>query len=302
MLWLPLPAALAHINVWAVRDGAGWALFDSGMHTAQAQQVWRALTAPAGPLGGLPPTRVFATHMHPDHVGIAGWLQREFDCELWMTREEYLHCRLLVADTGREAPAAATRFYRRAGWDADAIAQYRHRFGRFGEMVAPLPESFRRVREGQRIPVQDHAWRVIVGNGHSPEHACFHCADRGLLISGGQVLPLISSNVSVFPTEPDADPLEDWLQSIAKLRREVPDDVLVLPAHDDPFRGLHARLDRLARKRAAGLQDLRALLGRAPRRRRHLRVVVPASDRQPSAAATRRWREPGLPQPPGAAR
>jgi glyoxylase-like metal-dependent hydrolase (beta-lactamase superfamily II) len=268
VLWLrlPLPASLAYINIWAVRDGAGWAVFDSGMLTAQAQQVWRALAAPGGALGGLPPTRVFATHMHPDHVGMAGWLQHEFGCELWMTGEEYLHCRLLVADTGREAPTIATRFYRRAGWNAAAIARYRERFGRFGEMVAPLPESFQRLRDGQHIPIQDHAWRVIVGSGHSPEHACFHCADRQLLISGDQVLPLISSNVSVFPTEPNADPLEDWLQSIARLRRDVPDDVLVLPAHNDPFRGLHARLDRLSGKRAAGLQHLRALLAREPRR------------------------------------
>lgn len=266
VLWLrlALPAKLAHINVWAVRDGPGWAVFDTGMHTDETELAWRRTVAADGPLGGLPLTRVFATHMHPDHAGMAGWLQSEFGCELWMTREEYLNCRLLVADTGRAAPAGAMRFYRRAGWDAAAIEQFRARFGHFGSMVSPLPESLRRVRDGQRITIGAHEWRVVVGSGHSPEHACFHCPALGLMISGDQVLPLISSNVSVFPTEPLADPLHDWLQSIARLREAIPDDVLVLPAHDDPFRGLHARLDRLAGKRIVGLQRLRRLLADAP--------------------------------------
>jgi len=66
-----------------------------------------------------------------------------------------------------------------------------------------------------------------------------------VLISGDQVLPRISSNVSVFPTEPDANPLSEWLESLAAIKRQIPDDVLVLPSHNEPFRGLHARLEAL---------------------------------------------------------
>ena len=110
-----------------------------------------------------------------------------------------------------------------------------------------------------------HEWRVIVGNGHSPEHACLHCDELKLLVSGDQVLPRISSNVSVFPTEPDADPLADWIASIAKLRAAVPDDVLVLPSHGEPFRGLHARLDRLASGHEKSLQRLRRALAEPKR-------------------------------------
>ena len=52
--------------------------------------------------------------------------------------------------------------------------------------------------------------------------------------------------------------MSDWLDSLAKLKREVPDDVLVLPAHNECFRGLHARIDALAaarRRRCAGCAD-----------------------------------------------
>jgi glyoxylase-like metal-dependent hydrolase (beta-lactamase superfamily II) len=204
--------------------------------------------------------------MHPDHIGMAGWITHRYNCRLWMTRLEYLNCRVLAADTGREAPEDGVRFYRKAGWTADDIETYRARFGNFGKMIHKLPDSYRRLQDGQQLTLGAHEWRVIVGTGHSPEHACFYCPGLKLLISGDQVLPRISSNVSVFPTEPDADPLADWLASLAKIKREVPDDVLVLPAHNDPFRGLHARLDHLATGHERGLERLREILEDEPRR------------------------------------
>jgi glyoxylase-like metal-dependent hydrolase (beta-lactamase superfamily II) len=248
VLWLrmrlPMPA-LNHINLWALEDGAGWTIVDTGMQTADTAGDWqRAL---AGILGRRPVVRVICTHMHPDHVGMAGWLTRQHECRLWMTRLEYVTCRMLVADSGREAPPDGVRFYRAAGWDEEALEHYRARFGRFGKAVHALPDSYRRVLDGEELQIGGRAWRAVVGRGHSPEHLCLHCPELGILISGDQVLPRITSNVSVFPTEPDADPLAEWLESLAAIKRRVPDEVLVLPSHNEPFRGLHARLEELTR-------------------------------------------------------
>jgi glyoxylase-like metal-dependent hydrolase (beta-lactamase superfamily II) len=196
---------------------------------------------------------------------MAGWLTRKFQCRLWMTRLEYLTCRTLVADTGREAPEEAIRFYAQCGWPEEALDTYRARFGGFGKYMHALPDSFRRLTDGERLRIGAHEWSVVVGRGHSPEHACLVNADLGVMISGDQVLPRISSNVSVFPTEPDADPLADWIGSIEKLRAQLDDSLLVLPAHGDPFRGLHARLDRLASGHERGLERLRRSLAEPKR-------------------------------------
>jgi glyoxylase-like metal-dependent hydrolase (beta-lactamase superfamily II) len=265
VLWLrlPLPFALDHINVWALRDGEGWTLVDTGVRTKDSMAAWEA--AFEGPLRGLPVTRVIVTHMHPDHVGLAGWLTRRFDCRLWMTRLEYVICRMLVADTGREAPEEGGRFYRACGWTEEQIAQYRIRFGGFGKAVHHLPDAYRRIEEGEVLTVDGRPWRVVVGNGHSSEHACLYREEDGVVISGDQVLPKISSNVSVWPTEPDADPLSDWLASLAKLKRELPADTLILPSHGEPFTGLHARLDALTRGHERSLERLLRLL-REPKR------------------------------------
>jgi glyoxylase-like metal-dependent hydrolase (beta-lactamase superfamily II) len=245
VMWMqmPLPIQLNHINIWRIDDDGGWAVVDTGMHTDATIAAWREIHSKTASQGRL--TRVIATHMHPDHVGMAGWLAQEHQCRLWMTRTEYLTCRILAADTGRQAPQEALSFYRRAGWDDATLAVYCSKFGGFGKHIHVLPESYRRIVDGESIRIGANTWRVLVGTGHSPEHACLYCAELKLLISGDQVLPRISSNVSLFPTEPDANPMDDWLRSLAKIKREVPDDVLVLPSHGKCFRGLHARLDEL---------------------------------------------------------
>jgi glyoxylase-like metal-dependent hydrolase (beta-lactamase superfamily II) len=256
VLWLrqPLGGSLGFINVWAIADGDGWALVDTGVQTRETSQAWRVAFAET--LGGRPVTRMICTHLHPDHVGLAGWITRKFDCRLWMTRLEYFQCRMLAADTGREAPEDGVRFFRAAGWDEEGIDAYKARFGGFGKMIYPLPDSYRRMFDGEAFAIGDHSWRVVTGQGHSPDHACLYCPELGVLISGDQVLPRISSNVSVFPTEPDADPLTDWITSLAKVKAAVPDTVLVLPAHNDPFLGLHARIDHLINGHERGLGRL----------------------------------------------
>jgi glyoxylase-like metal-dependent hydrolase (beta-lactamase superfamily II) len=262
-LRMPLGGPLGFINVWALAEDGGYAIVDTGIGGAETVQAWRE--AFKGPLAGLRATRVFATHMHPDHIGMAGWLTRKYGCRLWITRLEFLTCRSLAADTGREAPEDGVRFYRAAGWDAEALETYRARFGFFGASLHALPDSFHRLRDGDEVSIGEHAWRVVVGSGHSPEHACFHCPELKLLISGDQVLPKISSNVAVFPTEPDADPLREWLASLARIKDRVPDDVLVLPAHNDPFVGLHARIDHLIAGHERGLVQLRRLIAEPKR-------------------------------------
>ena len=242
-LRMPLPFDLDHINLWLLEDDGGWAVVDTGINSSTSKDIWRGTFDTT--MRGLPATHIIATHLHPDHLGCAGWLTRQFDVDLWMTREEYMLARLLVADTGKPAPDEAIRFYAAAGFSDQDLHDYRERFGFFGRLVSKLPESYVRIHDNDRLAIGEHLWQVLIGRGHSPEHACLYCEDQNLLVAGDQVLPTISANVSVWPTEPEANPLRHWLESLAALGDRIPEDVLVLPAHGKPFRGAHARIDAI---------------------------------------------------------
>lgn len=263
---MPLPFSLQWINLWLIDDGdRGWTIVDTGMPLEDTKTAWRKIFSEK--LDGRPVWRVIVTHMHPDHIGNAGWLSRKFpDSEFWISRLEYISCRMLVADTGREAPEAGTDFYHQAGWSDTQIATYRARFGGFGRGVSRLPDAYRRLEDEDCFEMAGRNWRVIMGSGHSPEHSCLFCEDLNIVISGDQLLPKISSNVSVFPTEPDANPLQDWLESCEKLKASLPEDVLVLPAHNEPFRGAQARLDHLIKGHGVALKRLKQRLTQSPRR------------------------------------
>ena len=253
-LRMPLPFSLNHINLWLLRDKGGWVIVDTGVDTNKSRDVWRDVFA--GPMAGDPATHVIATHLHPDHVGCADWLVHQFDVDLWMTREEYMLCRVLISDTGREAPEEGIRFYKAAGFSDEQLANYGANFGMFGKFVKGMPEAYKRMVDGEILSFAGHDWEVIVGRGHSPEHACLYDEKRNILISGDQILPRITPNVSVFPTEPHGDPLKEWLRSSARIREMLPDDLLVLPAHEAPFYGLHTRLTQLIEAHETDLDSL----------------------------------------------
>ena len=237
-----LPFALDHVNVWLLEEDHGWTIVDCGLADDRTRGRWRELRQ--GLLAGRPIARVIATHYHPDHMGLAGWLCAETGAELWTSRTEWLTARLLAQEASEEWVAVGREFDRRAGLDDQLIEERAARGNLYRRRVVPPPPSFRRLREGDRLRLDGSDWQVMIGRGHAPEMLCLFSPERNVLIAGDQVLPKISPNVSVWPSEPEADPLAEFLESLASFR-ELPEDCLVLPSHGLPFRGLRERIDQL---------------------------------------------------------
>jgi len=257
---MPLPFALDHINLWLVGEGDGVALVDCGYGDAPTRELWSRHFATT--LGNRAPARIVVTHYHPDHVGNAAWLGERFDRPVWMSAAEFLTAHAVRAGHCGHGLADTCALFRAHGVEDDHIAALEARGNAYRRGVPGLPASYRRLFAGNALKLGGSEFRVIAGYGHSPEHASLYGADRRVLISGDMLLPKISTNVAVWPAEPDADQLARFLASLAAFET-LPDDTLVLPSHGLPFRGIRARVDALRDHHRARLAELVDAVGEA---------------------------------------
>ncbi|MGB7317716.1 MAG: MBL fold metallo-hydrolase [Planktotalea sp.] len=261
VLWmrLPLPMKLDHVNVYALDDGDSWTIIDTGFDSKKTRAIWQDIIA--GPLKGKPVSRLLVTHHHPDHIGLAGWFQSELGAELWTTRTAWLMGRMLQLDEQLHPTHETLEFWRSAGMADDIFAQRAaERPFNFADVVAPLPLGFRRIKQGDTIRAGGRDWDVHIGNGHAPEHATLWSRDDNLVIAGDQILSSISSNIGVYATEPDADPVGDWLEACERLNLLARPDHLVLGGHKLPFTGLPTRMRQLIDNHHGALDRLEAHL------------------------------------------
>ena len=257
VLWIrmPLPMKLDHVNVYALDEGDHWTIIDTGFASKKSKALWAEVIA--GPLGGKPIGRVVVTHHHPDHIGLAGWFQTEHGAELVTTRTAWLMARMLTLDEQEVSPAEALSFYRQAGMESALLEKRtKDRPFNFADIVSPLPLGFTRVQQGDTIQMGGRVWDVHMGNGHAPEHATFWSRDDNLVIAGDQILPSISPNVGVYPTEPMADPIGEWLEACERLAPLARADHLVLGGHKLPFTGLPKRMEQLIDNHHGALKRL----------------------------------------------
>ncbi|MEL6479041.1 MAG: MBL fold metallo-hydrolase [Pseudomonadota bacterium] len=257
ILWarLPLPMKLDHVNVYALDDGDGWTLIDTGLNWAKGLAEVEALLA--GPLSAKPVTRVLMSHAHPDHLGLLGWFQAR-GAAVIASRAAWLLGRMLVLDRQTEHPPETITFRRRAGMagaDLDAFA--RETPFNFADCVAPIPQGYLRLREGDLFHAGGRDWVVRMGEGHAIEHITLWTED--IVLAGDQILPGISPNIGVYPTEPEANPLAGWLETCHRFRG-LGADPLVLPGHKLPFRGLDFRLGLLIDNHLSAFERIEAAL------------------------------------------
>lgn len=277
-LRMPLPFALDHINLWLLRDELdlgqglvqGWTVVDCGISKPELMAHWE--TVFANELEGLPILRVVVTHMHPDHMGLAWWLCERWKVMLHISATDYLQAKLGSEQQSSFGGDSAAAFFASHGMhDPEHLNQLRHRKGYYAGLVPQVPRQFKRLMDGQTLTTGTpsetggtrYQWQCISGYGHAPEHMALYCAEQKVLISGDMVLPLISTNVSVYEAEPESNPLKLFLDSLGRYKACAPES-LVLPSHGKPFTGLHTRIAQLHTHHQERLSELLAACTERP--------------------------------------
>lgn len=268
---MALPFALDHINLWLLRDRLegreGWTVVDCCISRDEAKAQWEQIFAST--FEGLPLLRVIVTHMHPDHIGLADWLcarwsTPEFPCRLWMSATDYNLARIGSSGSNGFGGDSSALFFSSHGLrDPASVDKIRERASYYPTLVPAVPRQFRRMMEDDVVAIGGRGWRCISGHGHAPEHIALYCKELNLLIGGDMMLPRISTNVSVFDMEPEADALKLFLQSIDKFKA-LPADTLTLPSHGKPFTGLHRRIEQLHEHHRDRLAEVLQACGEKP--------------------------------------
>ena len=242
IFWLrmTLPFDLDHINLYLIEDTDGIYVIDTGLGTDTTRTHWEAIFSQLDK----PVKAVIVTHMHPDHIGLAGWITEKFRVPFYMTRTEYFASRALFGGANGADNWTDRAYFTAMGMAKEQVERAVSGNKGLSAVVSPIPLSYRRLSHGLVLPINGEHWEVLIGSGHSPEHACLYCQERQILIAGDQVLPAISPNIGAYSTEPDVNSLDDYLKSLSMLM-QLPASTLVLPAHNQPFYELHNRLAAL---------------------------------------------------------
>lgn len=269
---LSLPFALNHVNLYLVQDDQGYVLIDTGLGNRRTQQMWTSLLA--GPLKAFPISRIVVTHFHPDHVGGVGWLVKELDVPVYMTATEFLQAQVTHLNPGGMDQPHYRAFYTEHGLPPDTVQNVVTKGHEYLTLVSGLPNTYRRLIAGDTLKIGARTFEILTGGGHSPEQAMLLSRADGIFLAADQVLAHITPNVSVHAVDPTGDPLGIYIRSLNSLKAGVPGDVLVLPGHQLPFRGLHERIDELIAHHHQRCAEMEAACAQAPRSTAELIGVV----------------------------
>jgi glyoxylase-like metal-dependent hydrolase (beta-lactamase superfamily II) len=258
-----LPFRLNHVNVYLIDDGDAWNVIDTGIASNHAEETWSRLLG--GRMAGRPVSKILITHHHPDHVGLASWLADKVDAEVVMSGTEYLLGLTYWLDSDAMKADHYRAFYRTRGLEAEIAESILDRSARYQSLTGPLPFSFRRVMHGDTLKLRSRTLQVMTGGGHAPEQVMLYCPDARILFAADQIMLGITPNVSVSPRNPTGDVLGLFLSSLQKLAAEIDDDVLVLPGHHMPFRGLRTRVRDVTHHHDGRLAAIVKVCAQAPR-------------------------------------
>jgi glyoxylase-like metal-dependent hydrolase (beta-lactamase superfamily II) len=241
---------LPYVLPYMVKSGDDLLMIDCGWNTDAAHE---ALAEGMKEHGATPAdiTKLFITHVHPDHYGMAGRLKRDSSCEVLIHEKdaEVINSRYLAPKGLTDAMSGFMVAHGVPPLDTTSMA--RGSMNMLDAVSAVPPDT--ELKGGETIHVGSFYFEVIWTPGHSPGHICLYEPNHKVLFTGDHILPTITPNVSIH-TQTHGSPLGDYMASLDKLANL--DVEYVLPAHEFDTRELKKRIIEIEHHHEARLDEM----------------------------------------------
>ncbi len=251
---IPVPFPLKFVNCYFFKGAQGWWVVDTGVDYPPAREEWEAAFAQLS----LTPKEIraiYVTHYHPDHYGLAGWLQELSGAPVFMSEIDSKAVDAVWKSDRRLAETG--RFLVANGMPAGLVEKVVERSTQTRSMVRRHP-NLTTVRDGQEIMLGEDTYQVLLTPGHTDGHICLYNQEEGILLSGDHLLPDITSNISRWPGESE-NPLANFLQSLQKIGEL--NVRVVLPAHGPVFSSASKRVEEFLNHHEKRLTAVLAAVG-----------------------------------------
>jgi len=256
---VPMDKPLRQVNSYVLYDAdGGVSIIDPGPHSQETEVAWQGTLQELG-LSWSQVRNVVVTHHHPDHYGLAGWIQTRSYCKVWMSKRAHAEALWMWGETSGMSDALPL-FFAQHGMPLHFTDKIKGHLAHFEPQVTPQPEvSYIPPRE--TFEMGNQLWLPIPTGGHAPGHLSFYNKENGYMICGDAVLPQISPNVSLLPGS-DPQPLQTFLQGLRELSHYPVS--MAFPGHREPFSGFTERINSLLEHHEERLDAAEALLTSGP--------------------------------------
>ncbi|MBC8079716.1 MAG: MBL fold metallo-hydrolase [Gorillibacterium sp.] len=251
---IPLPFPLRYVNSYLIEGPDGWTVIDPGLRTIEAETLWATVLSQMG-ISYPSIHQIILTHHHPDHCGMAGWLQDKTGAPVRMSAKGWEQARHMWGED-RSADGELLSLFHQHGMEFSLQGGMRDHLTSFLPQVRPLPHVTD-LKPDTEIQIGGDAWRVIETNGHAWGHLCFFQPGTREVFCGDHVLPRISPNISYTPGT-DENPLASYFEALQRMASYEP--LYAYPGHRDPFSSVGERTDELLRHHEQRLNRMQAML------------------------------------------
>ena len=242
-LWVlrqPMVFNPGHINCYLIEDQQGLTIVDTGIPLPDAKENFLKLFD--SPLAKNGVQRIYLTHGHPDHVGMAQWLQEQTGAPIYISKEEY-HAVQELWRGSSDDKEGVSKFFQRWSIPPEQMGGVHSMLDGFKAGCPDLDQcNTIEIFENQQFKIGDRTWKIVSGWGHTPHNSALFCEADGIMLSGDQILPAIFPNVSIWYGS-DSNPLELYLDSI-QAQKSLPIK-LVCPAHGTTLENVNKRIDKI---------------------------------------------------------